>query len=388
MANGDMTMSTVATISAIAGKKGLETIVEDIYKTSKGQLRMLFKRWKAKKNIDVIYTKIKNIRKVKTILQPEKAIDLLKFYYPSKIIIDDERKTIQDISELQWDGNIIIKGTVGQGKSIFFRYLTSREMVKGKAVPLFVELRRIKKNESLVEHLIEEACSAGLKGLDKETLLWLAEHGKVILLLDGFDEVSEEQRTRLITEIERLAKKYDNMRILISSRPNSGIENSPLFGVYELAPFEENEYEKAIVTMAEEGVAQNIIKAIRKSPDSVKQLLTTPLMVALLIVRHRIEQTIPENVIGFYKGLFGLLISRHDKMKGGYTRPRKSGLGDSTLEDIFEAICFLTRKERSLFAKRFHKIHKEKCEIYWIQLRTGQRDRRYCENNMFGSRGR
>ena len=70
-------MSAVATISAIAGKKGLEKVIADIYDISKGQLRMRFKRWKAKKNIDVIYTKIKNIRKVKTILQPEKAVDIL-----------------------------------------------------------------------------------------------------------------------------------------------------------------------------------------------------------------------------------------------------------------------------------------------------------------------
>ena len=83
-------MTTEETITAVVGKKGLEKVVEDIYGASKGQLRMRFKRWKAKKNIGILYTKIKNIRKVKTILQPEKAVDLLKFYYASKVMVGKE----------------------------------------------------------------------------------------------------------------------------------------------------------------------------------------------------------------------------------------------------------------------------------------------------------
>ncbi len=339
-------MSAIATISAVAGKKGLEKVVGDIYDASKGQLRMRFKRWKTKKNISVIYSKIKNIRKVKTILQPEKAVDLLKFYYPSKLIVGKERKVIRDIEDIRFDGNIVIRGTVGQGKSIFFRYLASREMLKGKKVPLFVELRRIQKGEKLLNHLVEEAEVLGLRGIDKDTLLWLAEKGKVVLLLDAFDEVPESERTRITNEIEGLAKKYENMQILVSSRPNSGIENSPFFQVFELSPMEGLEHEEAISVMAEENVAGNIIKAIKSSRSPVRKLLNTPLMVALLIIRHRIEQSIPENLIGFYQGLFALLISRHDKIKGGYTRPRRSGLGDSALEDVFNGICFLTRREK------------------------------------------
>lgn len=346
-------MSTVATISSVACKKGLESIIGDIYNSSKGQLRMRFKRWKAKKNIGVIYTKIKNIRKVKTILQPEKAVDLLKFYYPSKLIIGKERKVVNDIEDIQFDGNIVIKGTVGQGKSILFRYLASREMVKGKKVPLFVELRRIQKGEKLLNHLVEEAEALGLRSIDKDTLLWLADEGKIVLLLDAFDEIPESERTRITNEIESLAKKYEHMQILVSSRPNSGIENSPFFQVFGLAPLQGREYEEAIGVMSEESIATNIIKAVRSSRRIVKDILTTPLMVALLIVRHRVEQTIPENMVGFYEGLFMLLISRHDRMKGGYTRLRKSGLGDGALADIFEAICFLTRKEmKGTFTRR------------------------------------
>jgi len=338
-------MSTlVAAGSAIAAKKAIERLTEDVYDLVKKDLGKQFRRWRTKAGVDTLYTKIKNIRNVKTILQPEKAVDLFKFYYPIKVKFRKELKAVHELSGLGVEKRIVIQGTVGQGKSIFLRYLTSREMIKGNAIPLFVELRRVRKNETLIEHLVSETQAIGLKDIDSDTLEWLADKNKLILFLDAFDEVPEDKRQELITDIERIAKAHDSLQIIISSRPNSGIESSALFRVVEMARLEESEYEEVIKKMADESVAENIIKAVKTSRSSVRGLLTTPLMIALLIVRHRIEQTIPENVLGFYQGLFGLLIARHDKMKGGYTRPRKSRLGDTSLEEVFEATCFLSAK--------------------------------------------
>jgi len=347
MIREDKRMSVTGIISAAAAKKGLEKIVYDIYELSKDKVRKQVNRWKAKGRIDELYKKIKNIRMVKTIFQPEKAIDLARFYYPSKMKIGKERRTINDISELNSGGKVVVKGTVGQGKSIFFRYLASREMLKGEGIPIFIELRRVERGENLIDYLIEEAKAFGLKEIDKDIFEWLAEQGKVVLLLDGFDEVPEDMRMGMITEIERLVKKYDNMKVLVSSRPNSGIETSPLFRVVEMAMLEGEEYKDVIEKMAnDEQRAAEIIKGVEVSKGNMEHLLTTPLMVALLMVHYRIEQTIPDNVVAFYENLFGLLIRRHDKSKAGYVRPRKAGLGDNVLEELFNGICFLARKDR------------------------------------------
>ena len=340
-------MSVVGMISAAAAKKGLEKVVEDIYGLSKDRVRKQVNYWRAKTSINELYRKIKNVRMVKTIFQPEKAIDLARFYCPSKMKIGKERRTINDISELNSGGKVVVKGTVGQGKSIFFRYLASREMMKGESIPIFVELRRVKRGENLIDHLIEEAQTLGLKELDKGTFEWLEEQGKVVLLLDGFDEVPEDMRIGLITEIERFVKKHDNMKVLVSSRPNSGIETSPLFRVVEMGLLEGEEYKEVIKKMAnDDKMAAEIIKGVEESKGNIRKLLTTPLMVALLMVHYRIEQTVPENSIAFYENLFGLLVRRHDKSKAGYVRPRKAGLGDNVLEELFNGICFLARKDQ------------------------------------------
>lgn len=336
-------MSTATLLATGAGKKGLENVFNDIYGLLKKSLTKKVAVWRALGKIDGLYHKWRRVRLVKTIWQVEKAIDLAKFYCPSRVKIDTKRRQIDDIGDLPDHQNIVIRGTVGQGKSIFFRYLTARELAKGNAIPLFVELRRIGRGRSLRDHLLEELESLGIK-IDVEILYFLCKQGKIILFLDAFDEVSEEQRTVLVEEIEHLCKRYEALRVFISSRPNSGIENSAFFSVYDLSPLEGDEYKDVIRRMCHRGSDQaEIIAGVKRT--GIDRILTTPLMVALLLVRYRIDQSIPENMISFYDDLFYLLLRRHDKSKAGYVRPRKSKLSDLRLKQLFDGICYLSRKE-------------------------------------------
>lgn len=335
-------MSVTTLLAAAAAKKGLKNVVDDVYGLLKRSLKHKVKLWSVRGKIDRLYHKIRTVRYVKTIWQVEKAVDLAKFYCPSRVDIDGQRKQIDDISDLP-GRHIVIRGSVGQGKSIFLRYLTARELVKGNAIPLFVELRRIGRGRSLRDHLLEELESLGLK-MDSELLYFLCKQGKLVLFLDAFDEIEEQQRTGLVEEIEHLCKRYDCLRVIISSRPHSGIENSTFFSVHDLSPLKGDEYEDVIRRMSDRSSSsKEVISGVKRT--GIDALLTTPLMVALLLVRYRIDQSIPENMIAFYEDLFYLLLRRHDKTKAGYVRPRKSNVSDLALKQLFDAICYLDRKK-------------------------------------------
>ena len=88
----------------------------------------------------------------------------------------------------------------------------------------------------------------------------------------------------------------------------------------------------------------SLIGALERTP--IASILTTPLMVALVVVRFRIEESIPRNEINFYSDLFDLLVRRHDQWKSGYTRHRQSQLGDSQLRNVFDGISFFWKKEK------------------------------------------
>lgn len=124
--------ATALLASGIAAKKAIEHVVTDLYNLAKSEGGFQLKKWTATSHIDSVYTKARAIRLVKTILQPEKAVDLSSFYYPSKIRVEKNRVTINRFSDFGYDGNILIEGTVGQGKSIFLRYLASVELFNSR----------------------------------------------------------------------------------------------------------------------------------------------------------------------------------------------------------------------------------------------------------------
>jgi hypothetical protein len=351
-------MPTIDPISAVATKKVIEDLLSDMYKLAKTQFGNQFNKWRNQAHISSLYKNLGNVRHVKTILQLEQEVDIMSFYHPSKVKVNNIRRTISDLADFPFEGNLVIQGSVGQGKSIFLRYLVARELAKGQAIPVFFELRRLRSGESLMVQLFEELKALGLE-LHDDSFDFFASRGKIQLYLDAFDEVKEEFRTGLLNDIENLAKRFESMRIIVTSRLNSGVAHSAFFRVFELCQLEGSEYEQVITRMAvDDNVATSIIQGIRRDRCKVAGLLTTPLMVALLMVRYRIEQTIPQNEIAFYDSLFDLLLQRHDKSKGGFSRPHKSGLGDSALKELFNAICFLTRKaDQSTLTIRELQLH-------------------------------
>ncbi len=137
-------------MSASAAKEGLTTAMSACIAAAVSPVRRKMSNWKAESKIEKLYQHIREVRKVKTIWSMDKSVDLAKFYYPTSVILHDElnedffpaTKVVKYISNLG-DENYIVEGTVGQGKSIFFRYLTSQEMYCARRVPIFLELRRL-----------------------------------------------------------------------------------------------------------------------------------------------------------------------------------------------------------------------------------------------------
>src|SRR5262249_28468935 len=144
-------------------------------------------KWRTATNISQLYKRIETVQKIKTIWQVDKEVKLMTFYYPSKLIIDDTPKEITAIKQIPAPGNFVIQGTVGQGKSIFLRYLSIRELAQSQRIPIFAELRRVDET-GLIAFLRAQLKWLGFE-MDDDMFDFYAGSGKMILLLDGFDEL-------------------------------------------------------------------------------------------------------------------------------------------------------------------------------------------------------
>lgn len=331
-------------LTPVAAKKLLEKIVEDVYDFLKKRGAVNFKKIQFGVKAAKLYNHIHKIQLVKTLWQVDKAVDIKSFYCDLHILIDQQRKKINNVDDFGERNNILIQGIAGQGKSILLRYLCVQCIKLGESIPIFIELRRIQPGETIMDYILKFLEIIDLK-IDREIVSEILKTGKIILFLDGFDEVADTERQRLINEIEFLASSLEQLRIIITSRPETGIEMMTSFEVFKLDNLRKDEYKDVINKLTNsEKLADSLIKQVESHKTQLKDLLCTPLMVTLLLMSYKSFQELPTELSDFYDSIFQALLQRHDGAKPGYQRQRRCKLNDMQYRLIFEALCFESSK--------------------------------------------
>lgn len=336
-------MSTTAlTIPAIA--KVSAPLIKDIYEGVKRESRLALKKWDAANFPRKFAKRLSTIDMVRTLWSPEESVSLRSFYYPCKIkTTKTTNKPIDKISDLG-NGNIVIQGIVGQGKSILMRYLAIQEITntENQRLPLFIELRKLSSSTTLLKAI---KTSLALYDIDADDSLitHLASSGKMVLILDGFDEIESKITKDITNEIDDLSIKFPELQIVVSSRPNSEIQKLSSFRITEIAPLTPTDYLPFLRSLGlKTAKAIDIINAISTSPSKVSELITTPLMLTLVVFVYQSESQIPEELPEFFEKLFYTVFTRHDKLKPAFERQHYSGLSERKLQTLFEAFCFMS----------------------------------------------
>ncbi|WP_339541257.1 NACHT domain-containing protein [Pseudomonas sp. RA_5y_Pfl1_P24] len=290
------TVMTIATLSRL-----LAPAFKDLYAGAKGQAEKAIHKLSTAAGVKKLATTLIKIDKVKTIWSAEDEVSLKKFYYPSKISIDDEEQIVASAAELP-DGNLVIEGIVGQGKSIFMRYLACSllENTQVIKIPFLLELRNISTRRNLLDSILSFLKTVGITG-GEETFAYLASSGKTVLLLDGFDEVPEECVADIILEIDHLQTLYPELKIVISSRPQSHIQNVVGFRILRLVPLTPEDYDPFVQKLIPSAAKRtDVVDALNGSPTDIKGIISTPLMLTLVIVVYQTEKETPLSLSEFF----------------------------------------------------------------------------------------
>jgi len=334
-----------------ASGKALSNVVDDLYTYLKSQVSIRIKKADIKRKLPDLYDYINNLRFVKTLWQIDKAVDVESFYCDSHVTLRRTRgkklyrKKINFVSDLNSTDNFVIRGIAGQGKSILLRHLFINETRVGSHIPIFIELRRIQKNETLLTHVSRFLHILDLPS-DDTLIQILLKSGKFMFFLDGFDEISDERMPSILNELEYLISISRSCQFIVTCRPNSPIEMSPLFNVILLDDLQGNEYQKVIRKLSDtKEYADAIIAKIKAQEPGVSELLCTPLLVTLLLISYKSYQTIPIQLSDFYESIFINLLQRHDGTKPAFTRSRRCSLNDNQYRQVFDAFCFESEKQ-------------------------------------------
>lgn len=334
--------TTLVGISAIA--KAATPLIKDLYDGAKGSARQALNRWASTTFPKKIARQLSEIDSVRTIWSPEKNVSLRSFYYPSKLRSSDNSTVkLESIADLG-EGCVVIQGIVGQGKSIVMRYLALQEILRpeNQRLPIFIELRKITKSTSLLQ-LIYKTLSTYNIDVDDDLFNYLASSGKIVILLDGFDEIETPLVRAVTLELEEMTQRHPELQIIVSSRPNNEIQKISLFRTLEIAPLTIIDYAPFLLALGLKALkANDIVHAIKSSPSQVAGLISTPLMLTLVIFVYQSEKQIPADLPEFFERLFYTVFTRHDKLKAAFEREHHSGLSERKLQVLFEAFCFMS----------------------------------------------
>lgn len=259
-------------------------------------------------------------------------------------------------------GKLRVLGKPGIGKTTFLQHLAVQcnegEFVADH-VPIFIVLRAFaeaakrQEDTSLFNYIHQMLVRSGIT--DSNHLERLLVEGRVLLLMDGMDEIINQDIHAIIREIRAFSDKYHRNRFVASCRTASQKLTLHGFTDVEVAPFTSEQittfaqkWFKALGNTASSQVQSQAAEFIEKLelPENwqFRQLVVTPLFLHLACWVFQGEGQFPTKRTAFYKQGLDLLLGKWDETKGvkrddayrGFLLPQKMKLLSQLAAVTFE----------------------------------------------------
>ncbi len=242
----------------------------------------------------------------------------------------------------------IVTGSGGCGKSLFMRHLLVSAVKQKEKAPILLELRELNgKSYNLREALVQSLNSNGLKADDEYFNLALAA-GHYCVLLDGFDELEHGIRNAVVNEVQLLAEKYPQNWYVLSSRTDPKLNGWPGFSVFQLAPLAREQAIELVERLPfDDPIKASFITELSSGLyEKHKSFLSNPLLLSIMLLTYHDVAHIPEKLSLFYSQAYESLFQKHDALKGGFQRYRRSSLDIQDYAAAFSAFCIQSYDKR------------------------------------------
>ncbi|QLE48239.1 NACHT domain-containing protein [Nostoc sp. C057] len=293
---------------------------EKNYEERHGILKVLGMREPVK--LESLYTAVQFLDD-DTIQSFESIENLENFYRQAKVRRFQsqdkcKQKGIKVANDKQY---LMVLGGPGAGKSTFVRKM-GLEALKGKkggfkhaCIPVFIELKRFASSNINIETFIaEEFRICGFPSPDEFAAKAL-EEGKLLILLDGLDEVPTKNLTEAISQIQNFVDKYDQNRFIASCRTAAYRSAFRRFSDVSMADFDDTQIQQFIYNWfhsdvdKQEKTGEKCWELLQKlEHEAAKELAHTPLLLTFLCLVYDRSQSFPNNRSVLYRKALRILL--------------------------------------------------------------------------------
>jgi hypothetical protein len=216
---------------------------------------------------------------------------------------------------------LMVLGAPGAGKSTFLRKI-GLESFKGKkgyfkhqAIPVLLELKKFTESKIDLRALIEAEFTTCGFPKPKEFTESALDQGKLLILLDGLDEVPSANVNFVIDAIQDFVDRYDKNRYIASCRTAAYRYNFKRFSDVILSEFDDGQIQQFINNWfrSEEdkqaGTAALCWELLERSENkAAKELAHSPILLTFLCLTYDKSQTFANNRSGLYKKALRILL--------------------------------------------------------------------------------
>ncbi len=208
-------------------------------------------------------------------------------------------------NSLSQASSFVIVGPAGSGKTAIMRRLALAQMSHARRspftglVPIYLSLRSLKPGvqilasaRSAFEQLAGESSS--------KSFIRLLESHRIVVLLDGLDEVDRDQRQRFLSELDQARSEVPTLRLGVTTRMGVGSEalEKAGFTSYAVGPWSRHEIADQLNvewSRDSRGFGRDSYYALLSimSDSLVSPIVSNPLFLDLLIGRARLNGAVP-----------------------------------------------------------------------------------------------
>jgi hypothetical protein len=266
-------------------------------------------------------------QELKIPFRPGRPLQMGEIYVPLKVAGSGDRNLVDAYAALGRHSRLMVVGAPGSGKTMLLRHIALTYAREGlsdfptQPIPILLQLHRLNDpNISLMGHLAAE-----LKGHDFPNAQGFVKaglkHGMVMLLLDGLDEVNQEARGRVVTQIRDLPKAGPDCRVVVTCR--TAVYNDEFAGWsdqhLEIVEFDDRQIQRFLSAWAPEMPAEksveHLLHTLRERPR-IMALARNPLL--LTIIAYLYSDTafvLPHSRAEFYEQSTSILLAKWDRSK-------------------------------------------------------------------------
>ena len=287
--------------------------------------------------------------KSKSFFVRSEALPLYDFFVPPNLSNQQRQLSAPTAANLAAvSPATIVTGSGGCGKTMLMRHFLVSCIRERDKIPVIVELRQLNNSDKSLQDTVLQTLEANGLDVDPNYIERAFEAGHFCLLLDGFDELLNQLREPLIQQIQQFHETYPKNWIFVSSRPDAKLEGLIGFSSFIVDPLDLDQAVELVQKLPfDDPVKERFIDSLHSELyEKHESFLSNPLLLSIMLLTFSDIAHIPSKLSIFYQQAYESLFQKHDALKGGFQRDRRTSLDIQDFARVFSAFCVQSYDQR------------------------------------------